>query len=208
MVAAGVYLVARVFPMLTGSALMFIAVIGMVTAFIAATIALVQNDIKKVLAYSTVSQLGYMVLALGMGAYKAGVFHLVTHAMFKACLFLGSGSVIHAMHHSLHHLHDHDTDAQDLRNMGGLKNKMPVTFWTFLIATLAISGVPLFSGFLSKDEILAGAWAYGSLQGGIALLMQYIGFGVAMMTAFYMFRLVASRSVPTSMSIFRNHRSR
>jgi NADH-quinone oxidoreductase subunit L len=190
MVAAGVYLVARVFPMLTGDALFFIACVGTITSFIAATIAIAQNDIKKVLAYSTVSQLGYMVLALGVGAYKAGIFHLVTHAMFKACLFLGSGSVIHAMHHSLHHLHDHDTDAQDVRNMGGLRKKMPVTYITFLIATLAISGVPLFSGFLSKDEILAGAWAFGSLRGGLGLLMPYIGFGVAAMTAFYMFRLV------------------
>lgn len=190
MVAAGVYLVARVFPMLTGDALFVIAVIGMITAFIAATIALVQNDIKKVLAYSTVSQLGYMVLALGVGAYTAGFFHLVTHAMFKACLFLGSGSVIHAMHHSLHHLHDHHTDPQDIRNMGGLRKKMPVTYVTFLVATLAISGVPLFSGFLSKDAILAGTWAFGGLHGGIAMMMPVIGFGVAMMTAFYMFRLV------------------
>lgn len=190
MVAAGVYLVARVFPMLTGDALFVIAIIGMITAFIAATIALVQNDIKKVLAYSTVSQLGYMVLALGVGAYTAGFFHLVTHAMFKACLFLGSGSVIHAMHHSLHHLHDHHTDPQDIRNMGGLRKKMPVTYITFLVATLAISGVPLFSGFLSKDAILAGTWAFGGLQGGIAMMMPVIGFGVAMMTAFYMFRLV------------------
>ncbi len=190
MVAAGVYLVARVFPLLTGDALFVIAVIGMITAFIAATIALVQNDIKKVLAYSTVSQLGYMILALGVGAYTAGFFHLVTHAMFKACLFLGSGSVIHAMHHSLHHIHDHATDPQDIRNMGGLRKKMPVTYATFLVATLAISGVPLFSGFLSKDAILAGTWAFGGLHGGIAMLMPLIGFGVAMMTAFYMFRLV------------------
>ena len=190
MVAAGVYLVARIFPMLSGDALFIIAIIGALTAFISATIALAQNDIKKVLAYSTVSQLGYMVMALGVGAYTAGVFHLVTHAMFKACLFLGSGSVIHAMHHSLHHLHDHETDAQDIRNMGGLGKKMPLTFYTFLIATLAISGVPLFSGFLSKDEILAGTWALGSLRGGFAQVIPYIGFGVAALTAFYMFRLV------------------
>jgi NADH-quinone oxidoreductase subunit L len=190
MVAAGVYLVARVFPMLSGEALLVIAIVGTITAFVAATIALVQNDIKKVLAYSTVSQLGYMILALGVGAYTAGFFHLVTHAMFKACLFLGSGSVIHAMHHGLHKIHDHDTDAQDIRNMGGLAKKMPVTFATFLIATLAISGVPLFSGFLSKDEILAGAWAFGSLSGDIALIIPYVGFGVAALTAFYMFRVV------------------
>jgi NADH-quinone oxidoreductase subunit L len=190
MVAAGVYLVARTFPMMSGDALLVIAIIGTITAFVAATIALVQNDIKKVLAYSTVSQLGYMILALGVGAYTAGFFHLVTHAMFKACLFLGSGSVIHAMHHGLHKIHDHDTDAQDIRNMGGLAKKMPVTFATFLIATLAISGVPLFSGFLSKDEILAGAWAFGSLSGDIALIIPYVGFGVAALTAFYMFRVV------------------
>lgn len=190
MVAAGVYLVARVFPLMTGEALFVVAIIGTITAFLAATIALVQNDIKKVLAYSTVSQLGYMILALGVGAYSAAVFHLVTHAMFKACLFLGSGAVIHAMHHSLHHLHDHETDPQDLRSMGGLKAKMPVTYLTFLVATLAISGVPLFSGFLSKDEILAGAWAFGGLHGGLALAIPYIGFAVAAMTAFYMFRLV------------------
>ncbi|MCB2205882.1 NADH-quinone oxidoreductase subunit L [bacterium] len=190
MVAAGVYLVARVFPMLSGGALFVIAIIGTITAFVAATIAMVQNDIKKVLAYSTVSQLGYMILAMGVGAYTAGFFHLVTHAMFKACLFLGSGSVIHAMHDGLHHIDDHHSDAQDIRNMGGLAKKMPVTFATFLVATLAISGVPLFSGFLSKDEILAGAWAFGGMQGEIAVLVPWIGFFVAALTAFYMFRVV------------------
>jgi NADH-quinone oxidoreductase subunit L len=190
MVAAGVFMVVRIFPMLSGDALTVIAVIGTITAFVAASIALVQNDIKKVLAYSTVSQLGYMILALGVGAYTAGFFHLVTHAMFKACLFLGSGSVIHAMHHAMHKVHDHDSDAQDVKNMGGLKGKMPITYLTFIVATLAISGVPLFSGFLSKDEILAGTWAYGSLRGGLAIMIPYIGFGVAAMTAFYMFRLV------------------
>lgn len=188
MVAAGVYLVARTFSMMTADALMFIAYVGAITAFIAATIAIAQNDIKKVLAYSTVSQLGYMVLALGVGAYTAGFFHLVTHAMFKAGLFLGSGSVIHAMHHALHEQNDHHTDAQDIRNMGGLRKRMPVTFWTFIAYTLAISGVPLTSGFLSKDEILAGSLAYGSLTGHS--LIPLIGFFVAGLTAFYMFRLV------------------
>ncbi|NOY05359.1 MAG: NADH-quinone oxidoreductase subunit L, partial [Chlorobi bacterium] len=167
-----------------------VAVIGAITAFLAATIALVQNDIKKVLAYSTISQLGYMVFAVGLGAYTAALFHLATHAMFKALLFLGSGSVIHAMHHSLHHLHDHETDPQDIRNMGGLGKKMPVTYITFVIASLSISGIPFFSGFLSKDEILASAWAFGSLKGGLAVLFPYIGYGVAALTAFYMFRLV------------------
>jgi len=190
MVAAGVYLVARIFPLMTAEALTVVAVIGAVTAFLAATIALVQNDIKKVLAYSTISQLGYMIFAVGLGAYTAALFHLATHAMFKALLFLGSGSVIHAMHHSLHHLRDHETDPQDIRNMGGLGKKMPVTFITFVIASLSISGIPLFSGFLSKDEILASAWAFGSLKGGFAVLFPYIGYGVAALTAFYMFRLV------------------
>ncbi|MBI3586664.1 MAG: NADH-quinone oxidoreductase subunit L [Ignavibacteriales bacterium] len=188
MVAAGVYLIARAFPMMTADALMFIAYIGAITAFISATIAIAQNDIKKVLAYSTVSQLGYMVMGLGVGAYTAGFFHLVTHAMFKAGLFLGSGSVIHAMHHALHHAGDHHTDPQDIRNMGGLRSKMPITFWTFLIYTLAISGIPFTSGFLSKDEILAGTLAFGSLTGH--KIIPIIGFFVAGLTAFYMFRLV------------------
>src|SRR3990170_4441082 len=174
--------------MMTADALVFIAYIGAITAFISATIAIAQNDIKKVLAYSTVSQLGYMVMGLGVGAYTAGFFHLTTHAMFKAGLFLGSGSVIHAMHHALHHAGDHHTDAQDIRNMGGLRKRMPITFWTFLMYTLAISGIPLTSGFLSKDEILAGTLAYGSLTGHY--LIPIVGFLVAGLTAFYMFRLV------------------
>lgn len=188
MVAAGVYLIVRVFPMMTADALVFIAYIGAITAFISATIAIAQTDIKKVLAYSTVSQLGYMVMGLGVGAYTAGFFHLVTHAAFKAGLFLGSGSVIHAMHNALHHQHDHQTDPQDIRNMGGLKNKMPITFWTFVIYTLAISGIPLTSGFLSKDEILAGTLAFGQLTGHT--LIPITGFLVAGLTAFYMFRVV------------------
>ncbi len=177
MVAAGVYLVVRVFPILTGDALTFIAIIGALSAFIPATIALTQNDIKKVLAYSTVSQLGYMIMALGVGAYSFAFFHLITHAFFKACLFLGSGSVIHAMHHE-----------QDIRNMGGLRKKLPLTYATFLISTLAISGVPLTSGFLSKDGILAGTFAFGNLTGN--WIFALVGFFVALLTAFYMFRLV------------------
>jgi NADH-quinone oxidoreductase subunit L len=188
MVAAGVYLVARTFPMMTADALTVIAYTGAITAFISATIAIAQNDIKKVLAYSTISQLGYMVMGLGVGAYTAGFFHLATHAMFKAGLFLGSGSVIHAMHHAMHHQHDHDTDPQDIRNMGGLRSKMPITFATFLLYTLAICGVPFTSGFLSKDEILAGTLAYGGLTGNY--LIPVVGFLVAGMTAFYMFRIV------------------
>lgn len=177
MVAAGVYMVARIFVMLTADAMLVIAVIGVVTSFVAATIALTQNDIKKVLAYSTVSQLGYMIMALGVGAYSYAFFHLVTHAFFKACLFLGSGSVIHAMHHE-----------QDIRNMGGLRKKLPITYATFLTATLAISGVPFTSGFLSKDGLLAGTLAFGNLTGH--WLIPIGAFVVALMTAFYMFRLV------------------
>lgn len=187
MVAAGVYLIARMFPMLTAEALIVIAYIGAITALIAATIALTQYDIKKVLAYSTISQLGFMVMALGLGAFAAGFMHLVTHAAFKAGLFLGAGSVIFAMHNALHKKNDHHTDAQDIRNMGGLKSRMPVTYWTFLIFTLAIAGVPLTSGFLSKDEILAGTLAFSSLNGHY--LLPIIAFTVAGMTAFYMFRL-------------------
>jgi len=191
MVAAGVYLTARIFPLLTGDAMLFVAGIGAITAFIAASIALVQWDMKKVLAFSTVSQLGYMVLALGVGAFSAGIFHLVTHAMFKACLFLGSGSVIHQMHHSLHHLHDHERDPQDMRYMGGLRAKMPRTYLMMLIATLAISGIPLFSGYMSKDEILAGAWAFRNVNPHfVANAVWIIGYVVAGMTAFYMFRMI------------------
>lgn len=177
MVAAGVYLLTRIFAMFTADALFVIAVIGALTAFIAATMALTQNDIKRVLAYSTVSQLGYMVMAVGVGAFEFAFFHLVTHAFFKACLFLDSGSVIHAM--------DHD---QDIRNMGGLRKKMPLTYGSFLISTLAISGVPLTSGFLSKDGILAGSLAFGNLTGHY--LIPILGFTAALMTAFYMFRLL------------------
>lgn len=177
MVAAGVYLSARIFVMLTGDAMLFIAVVGAFTSFIAATIALTQNDIKKVLAYSTVSQLGYMIMSIGIGAYAFAFFHLLTHAWFKACLFLGSGSVIHSMHHE-----------QDIREMGGLRKKMPWTYGTFLLASLAISGIPLTSGFLSKDGLLASSLAFGSLTGH--WLIPILGFTVALMTAFYMFRLV------------------
>ncbi|MBP3191279.1 NADH-quinone oxidoreductase subunit L [Natronogracilivirga saccharolytica] len=188
MVAAGVFLVARLFPLFTADALLVIAYIGALTALIAATIAITQYDIKKVLAWSTISQLGYMILALGVGAYAAGFMHLVTHAAFKAGLFLGSGAVIYAMHAALHKQHDHQTDAQDVRNMGGLRSRMPLTYWTFLIFTLAISGIPLTSGFLSKDEILAGTLAFSTLNGHY--LLPLIAFAVAGMTAFYMFRLL------------------
>ena len=177
MVAAGVYLVIRVFGIMTADALVVIATIGALSAFIPATIALTQNDIKKVLAYSTISQLGYMIMALGVGAFQFAFFHLITHAFFKAGLFLGSGSVIIAMHHE-----------QDIRQMGGLRKKMPVTYYTFLMYSLAISGIPLTSGFLSKDGILAGSYAFGLLTGNSFFAI--VGFFVALLTAFYMFRLV------------------
>jgi len=179
MVAAGVYLTARIFVMLTADALTFVTFIGAITAFISATIAITQNDIKKVLAYSTISQLGYMIMAIGVGAMSFGMFHLVTHAFFKACLFLTAGSVIYGMHH-----------VQDIREMGGLRKKMPITYWTFLIATFALCGVPFTSGFLSKDSILAATMAFANINGGITYLIPIIGFSVAGMTAFYMFRLL------------------
>jgi len=177
MVTAGVYMVARMNFLYTLSpfAMTWVACFGAATAFFAATIGLVQNDIKKVLAYSTVSQLGYMFLACGVGAFAAGIFHLMTHAFFKALLFLGSGSVIHGM-----------SGEQDIRKMGGLRKKMPTTHWTFVVATLAIAGCPFFAGFFSKDEILLYAWA--GTHGNWWLWA--IGAGAAGLTSFYMFRLV------------------
>jgi NADH-quinone oxidoreductase subunit L len=191
MVTAGVYLVARtnvLFAMAPLSSAV-VAGVGAVTALFAATIALKQYDIKKVLAYSTVSQLGYMFVAVGSAAFAGGIFHLVTHAFFKALLFLGAGSVIHAMHHAYHATHSHQ-DAQDMRNMGGLRRHMPVTFWLMTIATLAIAGIPPLSGFFSKDEILASAFARGA---EMPIYYIYYAFGVAaaLLTAFYMARLIA-----------------
>ena len=174
MVTAGIYMIARAnfIYVLAPETMQFIAFIGVATALFAATIGLMQNDIKKVLAYSTVSQLGLMFMALGVGAFTSGVFHVVTHAFFKACLFLGSGSVIHAL-----------GGEQDIRNMGGLKKYMPITFWTFAISSLAISGIFPFSGFFSKDEILAAAFEHNKILWAVASL-------ASLMTAFYMFRLV------------------
>jgi NADH-quinone oxidoreductase subunit L len=189
MVAAGVYLTIRIFPLLSPDALLVVAYVGGFTALFAATIAITQNDIKKVLAYSTVSQLGYMILAVGTGVYTAAFFHLLTHAMFKANLFYGSGSVIHSMHHALHEKNDHETDAQDMRNMGGFREKMPITYWSMLASTLAIAGVPLFSGFLSKDAILAGSLSFAQHHPEHFLLPVF-GFGAAAITAFYMFRMM------------------
>ncbi len=187
MVAAGVYMLVRLFIILTPEAQVLIAYVGGFTALFAATIAITQNDIKRVLAYSTLSQLGYMVMAIGTGAYTAGFFHLVTHAMFKASLFYGAGSVIHAMHHALHGANS--IDPQDMRNMGGLKGPMPVTYWTMVVCTLAISGVPLFSGFLSKDAILAGTLAFAE-HSPQHFLIPFFGFTAALITPFYMLRLI------------------
>ncbi len=176
MVAAGVYMVARLFVVFTPDALLVIAYTGAITAFFASTVAIVMTDIKRVLAYSTLSQLGYMMLALGVGGYVAGVFHLMTHAFFKALLFLGAGSVIHAV------------DTNEIPEMGGLRKKMPITFLTFLAATLAISGVPFFSGFYSKDAILGEALAFGLQNGHLILfIMALVAAGI---TSFYMFRLI------------------
>jgi len=175
MVTAGVYMVARnsVLYALAPDTMLIVAIGGAVTAILAASIGIAQNDIKKVLAYSTVSQLGYMFLALGVGAFTAAIFHVMTHAFFKACLFLGSGSVIHAMH-----------EEQDIRRMGGLRRVMPITHATFLISSFAIAGFPPLSGFFSKDEILWQSFSHGSP------ILWLLGASAALMTAFYMFRMV------------------
>jgi NADH-quinone oxidoreductase subunit L len=177
MVTAGVYMVARMSPLFSRApvAMLVVAIVGAVTAFYSATIGLVQTDIKKVLAYSTVSQLGYMFLACGVGAYASGIFHLMTHAFFKGLLFLAAGSVIHAM-----------GGEQDMMKMGGLRKKIPVTYWTMLIGTLAIGGIPGFAGFFSKDEILEAAEA-GRYHHVVLFVLGLVGAGL---TSFYMFRLV------------------
>jgi NADH-quinone oxidoreductase subunit L len=174
MVTAGVYLMVRVAPILelAPTAMTVIAIVGAATALFAATIACAQNDIKRVLAYSTISQLGYMFLAVGSGAYVAAIFHMVTHAFFKALMFLGAGSVIHGLH-----------DEQDMKRMGNLRKFMPITWFTFLIGWLAIAGVPPFAGFWSKDEILLGAWEKSPILWGVGLL-------TALLTAYYMTRQV------------------
>ncbi len=181
MVTAGVYLTARCSAVFTKSqtAMLIVAVIGAFTAMFAATIGIAQNDIKKVLAYSTVSQLGYMFLACGVGAFSAGIFHVMTHAFFKALLFLGAGSVIHGMH-----------DEQDIRKMGGLKKYMPWTFGTMFVGWLAISGIPLFSGFFSKDEILWQVWSSNSLPPGLNKTLWFLAAATALLTAVYMTRLM------------------
>jgi NADH-quinone oxidoreductase subunit L len=194
MVSAGVYMVIRMFPLITAGwtegmpltpTMVVIAFIGAFTALFAATIAVAQNDIKRVLAYSTISQLGFMIAALGIGAYVAAVFHLITHAFFKALLFLGSGSVIHGMEHGVLHTGNHNVDPQDMFNMGGLRRKMPITFWTFLIGGLALSGFPIITaGFWSKDEIFADAFANGHIVVFVVLAL------AALLTAFYTARQI------------------
>ncbi len=215
MVTSGLYLLARLSPLVLASPeiMMVIAIVGAVTAIMAATIAITQNDIKKVLAYSTVSQLGFMFMAAGVGAFFVAIFHVMTHAFFKACLFLGSGSVIHGMHDVEHQLQERGVirgstgeepvgeatqptseeytppfDAQDMRTMGGLAKYMPSTNITFLIATLAIAGIPPLAGFWSKDEILAKAFEYGYDGQTYAYVVFAIGLVTALLTAFYMGR--------------------
>ncbi|KAF0106139.1 MAG: NADH-quinone oxidoreductase subunit L [Anaerolineaceae bacterium] len=186
MVSAGVYAAIRMFPLISldPATMSIVAFIGAFTALFAATIAVAQNDIKRVLAYSTISQLGFMIAALGVGAYVAAAFHLVTHAFFKALLFLGSGSVIHGMEHGALHTGDH-ADVQDMFNMGGLRKKMPITFWTFLIGGFALSGFPvLTAGFWSKDEILADAFGHGHMAVFVTLAV------AAFFTAFYTMRQI------------------
>ncbi|MCX7835285.1 MAG: NADH-quinone oxidoreductase subunit L [bacterium] len=185
MVTAGVYMVARsnLLFSLSPISMEVVATIGALTALFAATIGVRQWDIKKILAYSTVSQLGFMFLGVGVGAYETGIAHVMTHAFFKACLFLGSGAVIHSMEHAFHKAHVH-YDPQDIRYMGGLRSKIPITYWTFLIATIAIAGIPGFSGFFSKDEILWKTFASGHI------FLWVVATITAGITAFYMFRLV------------------
>ncbi len=177
MVTAGVFMVARLAPIynLSPTAMSVVAITGAATMVLGATIALTQTDIKRVVAYSTVSQLGYMVMACGLGAYASGMYHLLTHGAFKALLFLGCGSVIIALHHE-----------QDIRHMGGLKDKLPITYWTFVVGSLALAGFPLTAGFFSKDDLLVAAWSSGDLGRILAIF----GLMTALLTAFYSFRLV------------------
>lgn len=200
MVTSGIYLITRMSPLyvMTPEVMLIVAVIGALTAIVAATIAVTRYDIKSVLAYSTVSQLGFMFLALGSGAFTAALFHVITHAFFKACLFLGSGSVIHAMDHVGHKLKaegkSDDFDPQDIRNMGGLKKYMPSTYKTFLISTIAIAGLPPLTGFFSKDEIVMHAFSMGGGEyaAPLYMILWVMATITAFLTAFYMFRLTLS----------------
>jgi NADH-quinone oxidoreductase subunit L len=177
MVTAGVFMVARLSPLynLSATAMDVVAIVGAAPLVLGAPIAQTQNDIKRVVAYSTVSQLGYMTMACGLGAYAAGIYHLLTHGAFKALLFLGCGSMIIALHNE-----------QDMRHMGGLKDRLPVTYWTFVIGSLALAGFPLTAGFFSKDELFVSAWSSGPL----GQVLTVFGLLTALMTAFYSFRLV------------------
>lgn len=196
MVAAGIYLLAKCYAFFTLDALLIIAVIGAITTLMGALAACTQFDIKKILAYSTISQLGYMVMGMGVGAHDAALFHLVTHAFFKAALFLNAGIIIHAVHHALVHENSEQAavmDAQDIRNMGGLRKKLPYTFYSYVLAAAALVGVPFFSGFLSKDAILAGSWSWASYQSSISgnswfYLVPTTGFLSVALTAYYMAR--------------------
>ena len=207
MVSAGVFLLLRMFPLLTvgfvpahglTTTMVVIAVIGTFTALFAATIAVAQNDVKRVLAYSTISQLGYMVAAVGVGAFVAAAFHLITHAFFKALLFLGSGSVIHGMEHGAHEAHDH-VDPQDMLNMGGLRKRMPITFWTFLLGGLALAGFPIVTaGFWSKDEILSAAFGENRIVFFVLALS-------ALLTAFYTMRQISLTFLGKPRSVAAEH---
>jgi NADH-quinone oxidoreductase subunit L len=189
MVAAGVFLLGRIYPLFDNTVLMVIATIGAFTAFMAATIALTQNDIKRILAFSTISQLGFMMIAMGVGAYSASIFHLATHAFFKCLLFLAAGAVIHEMAH-LKTKSGLDFDHQDIQNMGGLKKLMPLTFITMTLASLALSGIPFTSGFLSKDAILIQAFEWSDGQSIWVKLIPYSAFLTSGLTAFYIARLL------------------
>ena len=189
MVAAGVFLLGRVYPMFNGTELTFLAITGCFTAFMAATIALVQNDLKRILAYSTISQLGYMVMAMGIGAYASSLFHLVTHAFFKCLLFLMAGIVIHEMAH-MRDNNGLDIDPQNIQNMGGLRKKLPFTFITALIGGLALVGLPLTSGYLSKDGILIQAFEWSDGKSGIFKLIPILALLTTWVTAFYVARLI------------------
>lgn len=186
MVAAGVYLLVKIFPLFPEFTLMVIACTGMVTALIGSLAALFQYDIKKILAYSTISQLGLMVMATGLGVVNAALLHLFTHAFFKACLFLSAGSVIHALHQAQLRSHEH-FDVQDVRNMGGLRAKLPITFFTFLLGGASLSGIPFFSGFLSKEAILSAIWMNNNM---LSWCMLVVMLAVSFITVLYTFRLI------------------
>jgi len=189
MVAAGVFLIARIYPVFDPLVLDVMVWIGAFTAFMAATIALTQNDIKRILAYSTISQLGFMVMALGIGAYSESIFHLTTHAFFKCLLFLAAGSVIHQLHH-YSVKNSHEFDYQDIRLMGGLRKRMPFAFWGMCLASAALVGLPLTSGFLSKDSILIKAFEWAATRNGVFTILPWLMVLTSWLTAFYIFRLL------------------